>query len=123
MVIGKINTCQRTLLIVAGSLLALLVLIAVAGPSGGHHLQSSANDIAKDAVTLVDFEADSTNLALTKDIFGFGVVSEDDEGCLIGSCITYTKENPCGTLLHDGSDRYIGSFCAFALMGSCTCPC
>ena len=80
MVIGKINTYQRTLLIVAGSLLALLGLIAVAGPSGGHYLQSSANDIAKDAVTLVDFQADSTNLALNKDIFGVDVVSENDEG-------------------------------------------
>merc|ERR1712238_230620 len=79
MVIWKINAYQRTLLIVAGSLLALLVLIAVAGPKGGHHLQSSANDIAKDAVTLVDFSADSTNLALTKDIFGLGAVAENDE--------------------------------------------
>ena len=38
LVIGKINTYQRPLMIVAGSLLALLVLVALAGKSGGQHL-------------------------------------------------------------------------------------
>ena len=52
MVIGKINTYQRTFLIVAGSLLALLVLIAVAGTSGGQHLQSSAHEDAVGAFAL-----------------------------------------------------------------------
>ena len=52
MVIGKSNTYQRTFLIVAGSLLALLVLIVVAGTSGGQHLQSSAYEIAEGAVAL-----------------------------------------------------------------------
>jgi len=85
MVIGKINTYQRTFLIVAGSLLALLVLIAVAGPSGGQHLQSSADKIAEDAVALADYQVDSANLALTKDIFGVGTVSENEEG----------DNNPC----------------------------
>ena len=80
MVIGKSNTYQRTFLIVAGSLLAVLVLIAVAGTSGGQHLQSSVLEIAKGAVVLADYQADSANLALTTDIFGFGVVSENDEG-------------------------------------------
>ena len=80
MVIGKISPYQRTFLIVAGSLLALLVLVAVAGTGGGQHLQSSANEIAKDAVTVTDYPADSANLALTKDIFGFGDVSENEEG-------------------------------------------
>ena len=80
MVMGKSNTYQRTFLIVAGSLLALLVLIAVAGTSGGQHLQSSVLEIAKGAVVLADYQADSANLALTTDIFGFGVVSENDEG-------------------------------------------
>jgi len=79
MVIGKINTYQRTFLIVAGSLLALLVLIAVAGPSGGQHLQSSSDKIAEDAVALADYQVDSANLALTKDIFGVGTVSENEE--------------------------------------------
>merc|ERR1712238_328888 len=66
MVIGKINTSQHTLLIVAGSLLALLVLIAVTGTSGGQHLQSSVHEIAKVAVALADYQVDSSNLALTK---------------------------------------------------------
>ena len=80
MVIGKINTYQRTFLIVAGSLLALLVVIAVAGASGGQHLQSSAYEIAEGAMALTDYQVDSTNLALTKDIFGLGAVSEYDAG-------------------------------------------
>merc|ERR1712161_127167 len=79
-VIGKINTYQRTFLIVAGSLLALLVLIVVAGTSGGQHLQSSANEIAKNAVVLADYQVDSANLALTKDIFGMGANSGNDKG-------------------------------------------
>ena len=88
MVIGKINTYQRTFLILAGSLLALLVLIAVVGTSGGQHLQSSAHEIAASAVALADYQVDSANLALTKDNFGFGAVSEkisvfdDDEGTI-----------------------------------------
>jgi len=81
MVIWQLNTCQRTFLIVAGSLLALLVLIAVAGTSGGQHLQSSAYEIAEGAMALADYQVDSANLALTKDHFGLGVVSENDEGC------------------------------------------
>jgi len=80
MVIEKMNTYQRTFFIVAGSLLALLLLIAVAGPSGGHHLQSSANEIATDAVALADYQADSAILALSKDIFGLGAVTENFEG-------------------------------------------
>jgi len=80
MVIGKTNTYQRTFLIVAGSLLALLVVIAVAGTRGGQHLQSSAYEITKGAVALADYQVDSANLALTKDIFGSGVVSENEEG-------------------------------------------
>merc|ERR1712238_184429 len=69
-VIWKINTYQRTFLIVAGSLLALLVLIAIADTSGGQHLQSSPHAIAKGAVVLADYQVDSANLAaLTKDIF------------------------------------------------------
>ena len=78
MVIGKINTYQHTYLIVAGSLLVLLVLITVAGTSGGQHLQSSAHEIAKGAVAFSDYPVDSTNLALTKDIFCVGTVSEED---------------------------------------------
>jgi len=79
MVIGKINTYQRSFFIVAGSLLALLVWIAVAGTSGGQHLQSSAQEIAEGALALADYEVDSANLALTRDIFGLGAVSQNDE--------------------------------------------
>ena len=83
MVIGKSNTYQRTFLIVAGSLLALLVLIVVAGTSGGQHLQSSTHEMADGAVALADHQVDSANLALTKDIFGLGAVSENEERELI----------------------------------------
>merc|ERR1712238_260249 len=87
MVIRKINNYQRTFLIVAGSLLALLVLIAVAGTSGVQHLQSSTYEIAKGAVALKDYQGESANLALTNDIFGLGAVSENDKGCC-SNCAT-----------------------------------
>ena len=80
MVIGKINTYQRTFLIVAGSLLALLVLITVADTSGGQHLQSSTHEIAKGAMALADYQVDSANSALNSDIFGLGAASETYEG-------------------------------------------
>jgi len=67
-------------LIVAGSLLALLVLIAVTGTSGGQQLQSSAHEIAESAEALTDYQVDNANLALTKDIFGYAT-SENDGGC------------------------------------------
>ena len=79
-VIGKSNTYQRPLLIVAGSLLALLVLIAVAGTSGVQHLQSSTHENTEGVVSFADYHLDSANLALTKDIFGLGAVSENNEG-------------------------------------------
>jgi len=79
MAIGKINKYQRSFLIVAGSLLALLVLIAVAGTTGGQHLQSPAHENARGAVALVDYQGDTTNVALTMDIFGFNAVAEDDK--------------------------------------------
>jgi len=62
-VIGKSNTHQRSFLIVASSLLVLLVLVAVAGESGGQPIPKSAG-------ALVDYQLDTTNLALGKDIFG-----------------------------------------------------
>jgi len=95
MAIGKINKYQRSFLIVAGSLLALLVLIAVAGTSGGQHLQSSAHEMADGAVVLADYQVDSTNLALTKDIFGLGTVSENEEQChccCSGNCCGVVRE-------------------------------
>jgi len=81
MVVGKINNYQRTFLIVAGSLLALLVVIAAAGTRGGQHLQSSAPKIAGGTVALADYQVHSANLALTKNIFGGSAVSENDMGC------------------------------------------
>ena len=69
-VIGKGSTYQRPLLIVAGSLLTLLLLIAGAGTSGDQHTQSSTHEIAKGAVTLKDYQPDS--------IFGLGAVPENN---------------------------------------------
>merc|ERR1712238_543127 len=80
-IIEKCITYQRTFLIVAGSLLASLVWIVVAGTSGGQDLQSSVYEIAEGAVAHADYQVDSANLALTKDIFGFGAVSENDNYC------------------------------------------
>jgi len=79
LVIRKSNTNQRSFLIVAGSLLVLLVWVAVAGKSGGQPLKSSTHDNAKGAVAIVDYQEDSANLALTKDIFGLSVVSQNNE--------------------------------------------
>jgi len=81
MVIGEINTYQRNFLIVAGSLLALLVLIAVAGQSGGQHLQSSVPEISKGAVALEDYQVDTANSALEMDIFGMSANSGNEKFC------------------------------------------
>jgi len=99
MVIGKIKTYQRSFLIVAGSLLALLVLIAVTGTSGGQLLQSSAQEIAEGAMAPADNEVDSANLALTKDIFDLGAVSENEMVCDWPKCFDcncdYDPYNDC----------------------------
>jgi len=81
MVVGKSKIYQRSFLIVAGSLLALLVLIAIAGTSGGQHLKSSTVEIIEGAVALADYQLDSANLGLTTDIFDLGAASENDEEC------------------------------------------
>jgi len=54
MVVGKISTYRRSFLIVAGSLLLLLVLIASAGTSSGQHLQSSVSEIAEGNAALLN---------------------------------------------------------------------
>jgi len=110
MVIGKSNTYQRTLLIVAGSLLALLVLIAVVGTSGGQHLQSSAHETTNGAVALAEYQVNSANLAFTKDIFGMGAVSENDEG--YSGCINCPPDAR-GCCKHQvcGKKCYGWSFC------------
>jgi len=96
MVIGKSNTYQRTFLIVTGSLLALLVLIAVAGTSGEQHLQSSTHEIVEGGVVLADYQVDSANLVLTQEIFGGSAVSENDRGwCPWWRSCPYAGCSPC----------------------------
>jgi len=117
MVNGKITTYQHTFLIVAGSLLALLVLIVVAGTSGGQHLQSSANDIAKDAVALADYQVDSANLALTKDIFGI------DEGKPCGGYGGSQCIFACGPCYRSTGGNCISScYSCCLLTEGCSCP-
>ena len=76
----KSNTYEPRIFIVAGSLLELLVLITVAGTSGGQYLQLSTHTVVEGVVELADYQVDSTILALTKDIFGFSAVFDNDEG-------------------------------------------
>ena len=68
--IGHVTTYQRPLLIGAGSLIALLVWIAVSGKSGGHQLTPSAFEIVEDADTLANYQVDTAQSVLIKDIFG-----------------------------------------------------
>jgi len=89
MVTGKMNTYQQTFLIFAGSLLTLLVWIAVTGKSGDQHSKSSAQEIATDAGALADYQVDTSNLVLSKDIFGMGAISENEKGC------TCRRHKPC----------------------------
>eukprot|EP00751_Fragilariopsis_kerguelensis_P030133 CAMPEP_0170924618 /NCGR_PEP_ID=MMETSP0735-20130129/11777_1 /TAXON_ID=186038 /ORGANISM="Fragilariopsis kerguelensis, Strain L26-C5" /LENGTH=183 /DNA_ID=CAMNT_0011324505 /DNA_START=134 /DNA_END=686 /DNA_ORIENTATION=+ len=81
-VIGKRNTYQRPLLIVAGSLLALLVWIVVTGKSNGPYFKSSAQEITKDAgtVALADYQVDTGNSALKNDVFNSYESGEDGNG-------------------------------------------
>ena len=80
MVIGKSNTYQRPLLIVAGFLLALFVWITITNKKGGHYFNISAQKIDNGADAIADYQVDTANLALTKDIFGVNNVSDNDEG-------------------------------------------
>jgi len=111
MVIGKTNTYQRTFLIVAGSLLALLVLIAVAGTRGGQHLQSSAHEIAEGV--LAEYQVDSTGV-LTPVCCGSRLCNlwsdRDDDGIIVGipgggvptlpcPCPDGTTSCPCCTVI------------------------
>jgi len=139
MVIGKINTYQRTFLIVAGSLLALLVLIAVASTSGGHQLQSSVHEIAKGVGAFADYQVDNANLALSKDIFGYAA-SENNGGCnnddkekhccykpnqgtYSGNCeITYARGVKCS---NGGKQQHFEHCCPNGGVDpcqGCTCP-
>jgi len=79
MVIGKINTYQRIFLIVAGSLLAYSVLIAVASKTAGYSLVYTGG-LAEGAVALADYQIVSTNLALTKKILNRFKNDDDSNG-------------------------------------------
>jgi len=74
------NANKRSFLIIAGSLLALLVLV-VAGENVGQDLSPAANEITKGASALADYQVDTANSALTNNIFGMGAVSGNEEGC------------------------------------------
>ena len=74
---GKAN--ERSIFIIVGSLLAFLLLV-VAGQNVGQDLSSSANEIAKGASALADYQVDTANSAFTINIFGMGAVSENEEG-------------------------------------------
>ena len=62
MSVGKSITYQRTFLILAGSLLALFVLVVVGGESGGQHFKSSRWEIAKSVGAIADiFDIDAVS--------------------------------------------------------------
>mmetsp|Transcript_39161 Transcript_39161/g.43821 ORF Transcript_39161/g.43821 Transcript_39161/m.43821 type:complete len:130 (-) Transcript_39161:92-481(-) len=78
----KCNIYQHPFLIVAGSLLVLLFFVAVAGHSGGwQYLTSSVDEIAEGAVVLADYQVDTDNLELTKDMFSMSAVSKNKVEC------------------------------------------
>ena len=74
------NTYQHQFLIIAGSLLASLVLIAVACKNGSQHFESSAQEIVEFGGALADYQVDTVNSALTKNIFGLVTAFEIEEG-------------------------------------------
>ena len=73
LVIGKSSIYQHLFFIVAGSLLTALFLVAVAGNSGSQHLSSSSYDPDADTGAVADYQVDTGNLALAKDIFFFSL--------------------------------------------------
>ena len=77
------HTYQRPFVIVAGSLLTLLVWIAVSGKSGGHQLTPSAFEIVEDADALANYQVDTAQSVLIKDIFGVDTVSKNEGGSFI----------------------------------------
>mmetsp|Transcript_44692 Transcript_44692/g.50104 ORF Transcript_44692/g.50104 Transcript_44692/m.50104 type:complete len:132 (-) Transcript_44692:32-427(-) len=107
-IIGKSNAYQRPFFIVAGSLLAL-VLVSIVGNYDDQHFKSTKKGIAEGASALVDYQVDTTYLALTKDIFVLGAVSDSDEAgkWCFGSCDCDVDCNCCGIF---------GCVC-----GKCTC--
>jgi len=118
-VVGKINTYQRTFLIVTGSLLALLVVIAVAGTNDGQHLQSSAYEIAEGAVALADYQVESVNLALTN-IFDLDAVTESSDDYSDEGCINLGIPN--GSYCCDGCNGICSKCCSSCMgcLGECS---
>ena len=55
-------------------------MVVVASKSGGQHFKLFTHEIPKSASALADYQVDTANLALTKDILGIGAVSENKEG-------------------------------------------
>ena len=74
------NTYQRPVLIVAGSLLTLLVWIAMAGKSSDHQLTPSVYEIAEGADTVKNYQGNTAQSVFIKDIFGVDAVSKNEEG-------------------------------------------
>jgi len=85
-IIGKSIAYQCPFFIVAGSLLAL-VLVVLVGKHDDQHFKSTTKEIAEGASALVDYQVDTTYLALTEDIFGLGAVSDSDKGSCWGYCV------------------------------------
>ena len=77
--IGNSNTYQSHFLIAAGSVLTLLVLIALAGKGGVQQLSSIAYEMDDGTGALADYQVVTTNLARTEDIFGMHAVSENED--------------------------------------------
>jgi len=103
--VGKGNTNQHPFFIIAGSLLALLVLIAVVSKSGSQLLQSSAykieewpkyrksgsqllNDEGVGAGALADYQADTSNSALFPNCSIGDCKSAIIAACMFFSCFT-----------------------------------
>jgi len=113
-VVGKSNTYQSTFLIVAGSLLAFLVLIAGTGTSGGgqdfesivaYKTDTGVGGGGVEAVDSIAVPATTTSpdSALNMDIFGIAANS-DTSGC-VGKyhvCAGGGRGNCCNGLECDG---------------------
>jgi len=109
--IGKVNTFQRQFLIVAGSLLALFLLIAVTGKSYGQHVESSAYETDTGAGTgtgaLVDYQVYTANSALVLDIFGMSANTEfKPPNCCTLKCPTCKCADYCPCCVSYCNGRY-----------------
>mmetsp|Transcript_5190 Transcript_5190/g.5081 ORF Transcript_5190/g.5081 Transcript_5190/m.5081 type:complete len:122 (-) Transcript_5190:36-401(-) len=77
-VIGKRYTFQHLLLIVTSSLLALLILVAVAGKTAGYSIVYTGG-FAESAGAHADYQVDTANSVLAMDFLGMGAASENGE--------------------------------------------